>query len=415
MLLNASDYVEKIESTTSTYQAVSRNPTPKLEATTRRVIHDTMDNKVEEHVVKALIPHCSRTAELYGLPKDHKRDIPLRPIVSACDDPVDKLTWFLERIVTQLLPYVPAHLKDTSQFLDKLKSEYPDGFEEGTILFSVDVVNLYGNIPIQEAIDGTMNLLAHHKDSIDTFGLDLPSMRTLLEHCLTNNFVRFGQKYFRQTDGIAMGSRVAPPLAIVFMHALETMFLATSRQQPALYVRYIDDVFGVWTHGRAALFDYFNFLNSVHPTIKFTIEHTGDSGELAFLDTKISISESGSYSSELYVKPMASPVIIHFRSALPMSTKKNAVRSQMLRAVRVSSPGLPRARSLQIIEDLFVKNGYPLHLVKRLRAEALRGRPARSVNSDPSPVYLALPFIDDALCRQAGWRGEEALTSSASW
>ena len=99
---------------------------------------------------------------------------------------------------------------------------------------------------------------------------------------------------------------------------------------------------------------------------------------------------------------MASPVIIHFRSALPMSTKKNTVRSQMLRAIRVSSPGLPRARSLQIIEDLFIKNGYPPHLVKRLRAETLRGRPSGSTRSEPSPspVYLALPFIDDALCRR---------------
>ena len=405
VLLNATDYVRKIEATTSGYEAVPRNPTPKLEAATKRVIHDTMDGKVEERVVKAIIPHCSKTAELYGLPKDHKRDIPLRPIVSACDDPVDKLTWLLEKVITQLLPYVPAHLKNTSQFLDKLTAQYPDGFEEGTILFSVDVVNLYGNIPTSEAIDGAMNLFDHHKDSIETFGLDATSIRKLLEHCLTNNIVRFGQEYFRQVEGIAMGSRMAPPLAIVLMHALESLFLAAPRLQPSLYVRYIDDVFGVWTHGRAAFLDYFHFLNTAHPTIKFTMEHTGDSGCLAFLDTKISISASGSYSSELYVKPMASPVIIHYSSALPMSTKKNAVRSQMLRAIRVSSPGLPRARSLQVIENLFIKNGYPPHLVKRLKDETLRrrsSRPSRPSRPDPnpSPVHLVLPFVDDALCRK---------------
>ena len=400
VLLNASDYVQKIESTTSGYQTVPRNPTPRLEAATKRVIHETMDGKVEERVVKAIIPQCSRTAELYGLPKDHKLGTPLRPIVSACDDPVDKLTWLLEKVVAQLLPFVPAHLKNTTQFLDKLSAQYPDGFEEGTILFSVDVVNLYGNIPIKEAIDGTMALLDHHKEHVDTFGLDLPSIRSLLEHCLTNNFVRFGQDYFRQTEGIAMGSRVAPPLAIVFMHALESMFLAAPRQQPSLYVRYIDDVFGVWTHGRAALSDYFNFLNTIHPTIKFTIEHTGDAGVLAFLDTKITISESGTYFSELYVKPMAAPVIIHFNSALPMSTKKNAVRSQILRAIRVSSPGLPRARSLQIIENLFLQNGYPRHLIKKLKAETLRNKSDRPARAKTSPIFLSLPFVDDSLCRR---------------
>ena len=90
-----------------------------------------------------------------------------------------------------------------------------------------------------------------------------------------------------------MGSRVAPPLAIVFMHALETMFLASPRLQPSLYLRYLDDVFGVWTHDKATLLEYFNFLNSIHPTIQFTIEHTADTGMLAFLDTKITISDTG--------------------------------------------------------------------------------------------------------------------------
>ena len=272
------------------------------------------------------------------------------------------------------------------------------------MLFSVDVVNLYGNIPTAEAIDATMNLLEHHASSVNMFGLEPAGTRKLLEHCLTNNFVRFGDTYYRQTDGIAMGSRVAPPLAIVFMNALESMFLAAPRLQPSMYVRYIDDVFGVWTHGIDALMDYFNFLNTTHPTIKFTIDHTGNTGSLAFLDTKIHISESGAYETELYVKPMAAPVIIHYKSALPMSTKKNVVRSQMLRAIRVSSPGLPRARSLQMMRDLFSKNGYPSHLINRLQREAQRGKMGgttrRSSGGESSPVYLALPFVDDALCRK---------------
>ena len=47
----------------------------------------------------------------------------MRPIVSACGDPIDKLSWFLERIITQLLIFVPAHLKNTYDFLDRLKKK----------------------------------------------------------------------------------------------------------------------------------------------------------------------------------------------------------------------------------------------------------------------------------------------------
>ena len=189
-------------------------------------------------------------------------------------------------MVTQLLPFVPAHLRNTTEFLEKLSEQFPAGFERGTILFSVDVVNLYGSIPTHEAIDATIRLLNHHKECIGAFGLDVNSIRVLLDHCLANNFVRFGQAYFRQTEGIAVGSRIAPPLAIVFMHTLESLFLAAPRLQPSLYLRYVDDVFGVWPHGKASLLEYFFFLNTIHPSIKFMIEHTGDTGELAFLDKK---------------------------------------------------------------------------------------------------------------------------------
>ena len=99
-----------------------------------------------------------------------------------------------------------------------------------------------------------------------------------------------------------------------------------------------------------------------------------------------------------------------------MSTKKNTVRSQLLRAVRVSSPGLPRARSLNMIEELFVKNGYPPHLVKKLKTETLRRRADKPARSDPAPVYITLPFVDDTLCRRVeGIIRASRLNVRVSW
>ena len=204
-----------------------------------------MDNVVHEKIIKNIIPNSSRTAELYGLPKNHKIDVPLRPIVSACGDPLDKLAWFLVMIITQLLPFIPAHLKNTEQFLSTLKDRYPDSLPPGTIIFTMDVQNLYGNIPTDEAISEVCSMIQSHEDKIDLFGLSLDRLKLLLEHCLKNNYVRFGDNFYRQTKGIAMGSRVAPPLAITFMHAIESLILSSPGSQPSIYLRYIDDVFGV--------------------------------------------------------------------------------------------------------------------------------------------------------------------------
>ena len=110
------------------------------------------------------------------------------------------------------MKFVPTHLWDTKDFLDRLSvhsREVP--IPEGSIFFSIDVVNLYGSIPIPEAIEAAMEKLEAHLEEIDTFGLSPSDVKTLLEHCLNKNVFRFDDKFYRQTLGIATGNSCAPP------------------------------------------------------------------------------------------------------------------------------------------------------------------------------------------------------------
>ena len=133
----------------------------------------------------------------------------MRPIVSGIDNPVDRLSWLLEQITSQLLRYIPAHLKDTGDFLDRVREKYPGGFPAGSIVFSVDVKNLYGNVPTNEAIEAVMELIREHIDELNLFGLAPEDVQVLLTHCLQNNFFRFNETFYKQSGGIAMGSRIA--------------------------------------------------------------------------------------------------------------------------------------------------------------------------------------------------------------
>ena len=54
-----------------------------------------------------------------------------------------------------------------------------------------------------------------------------------------------------------MGNRLAPPVAIASMHCFETSFLSRLKNIPIFYVRYIDDILGVWTHGMDQLNHFF--------------------------------------------------------------------------------------------------------------------------------------------------------------
>ena len=232
---------------------------------------------------------------------------------------------------------------------------------------------------------------------MEMHGLGIADVKSLLQHCLTNNNLRFGDEFFRQTTGIAMGSRVAPPLAIIFMGELEKQYLQTAHLKPALYMRYIDDVIGVWTHGEEALDEFLNHINNAHPSIKFTMESTKNHSRLAFLDTLITLKDNR-YSTELFIKPTSSGVVMHFTSAQPRQTKKAVLTSQFKRATRLSSDDEAKQRSFEKLTKIFESNGYPSSMVKsainRVQTTTSKKKEERRKNNERR---ICLPFIDDQL------------------
>ena len=71
----------------------------------------------------------------------------------------------------------------------------------------------------------------------------------------------------------------------------------------------IDDILMVWTHGNEKLESLIAYLNSIHPTIKFTSERS--TTYIPFLDVKILL-ENGKIETNLYCKPTDKhPYLLH--------------------------------------------------------------------------------------------------------
>ena len=73
-----------------------------------------------------LFPKSTRLPGFYGLPKIHKVGAPLRPVVAASDGPMSRLSALLERILHQLLKFIPAHIGSTQDAISSLKRIFPD-------------------------------------------------------------------------------------------------------------------------------------------------------------------------------------------------------------------------------------------------------------------------------------------------
>ena len=110
-----------------------------------------------------------------------------------------------------------------------------------------------------------------------------------LEYILKENYFTFNDKLYLQKHGTAMGTKLAPSFANIFMGALEQTLLSSSPNHliPLLWKRFIDDIFLFWTHGKEQFLSFIQHLNSFHPTIKFEVTHSNKS--VNFLDTTIYI------------------------------------------------------------------------------------------------------------------------------
>ena len=74
---------------------------------------------------------------------------------------------------------------------------------------------------------------------------------------MKNNIFQFGDMFFRQKTGTAMGAPPAPPWATIFMALSENQFLP-HHNRLIFYRRFIDDVIGIWRwDGEQEKWDYF--------------------------------------------------------------------------------------------------------------------------------------------------------------
>ncbi|MGL4283370.1 MAG: hypothetical protein ACRCSI_07045, partial [Eubacterium aggregans] len=92
----------------------------------------------------------------------------------------------------------------------------------------------------------------------------------LLEISLTRNDFVFGEEYYLQMKGTAMGKKFAPAYANIYMAQWEGTVFPRCTGLPFRYYRYLDDIWGVWEHGRREFQEFLGVLNSHHASIRVT-------------------------------------------------------------------------------------------------------------------------------------------------
>ena len=104
---------------------------------------------------------------------------------------------------------------------------------------------------------------------------------------------------FLQINGTAMGTKMAPSYANIVMGKHEILIMPSAPYNPVSWFRFIDDVDMKWTESEENLNRFFDHVNKVLPTIKFTYETSRNN--ISFLDTYITC-KNGIISTDIYNK-----------------------------------------------------------------------------------------------------------------
>ena len=126
---------------------------------------------------------------------------------------------------------------------------------------------------------------------------------------LTHNLFKFNNDHYLQIKGTAMGAKMVPAYANIFMDAIETSFLSSSPLKPSIYYRYIDDIFLIFPHGNDSLTHLLEHANNIHQNIKFT--HERSKATLPCLDVLVQIAQNKIFTT-LHTKPTDSHSYLHY-------------------------------------------------------------------------------------------------------
>ena len=167
--------------------------------------------------------------------------------------------------MTPIVKSLPSYIKDSNHALEIFRNFNFSG--ENKIIFTVDITSLYTVIPNNEGLQAL-------KYFFNQRPIKKPSSETLLrlaELVLTLNCFSFGDNYCKQIIGVAMGTKMGPSYANLFVGFIENKFFSNYHgPKPDLCKRYIDDCVGATSSSREELNQIINSVNSFYPALKYT-------------------------------------------------------------------------------------------------------------------------------------------------
>ncbi|CAF1378830.1 unnamed protein product [Adineta ricciae] len=169
---------------------------------------------------------------------------------------------------------------------------------------------------------------------------------------------------FEQVDGVAMGNPLAPIIADLWMQKMEDKLNRFRKNRPTVWLRYVDDIFCLFTIPETQIKDFHSRINKWHDKLSFTIELESNNS-ISFLDVLVTQDEEDKLTTSLYRKPTHTGLYMLWDSSQNRRYKLGLTRTLVIRIYRICSKESIITKELNLLRKTLADNGYPPHIVRR--------------------------------------------------
>jgi hypothetical protein len=281
--------------------------------------------------------------------------------------------------------------KGTLDFVTKLRDVRIDGNFK---MLSLDIESLFPSIPVDETIRYATEVFLKHSGQ----KLNKSQVQKLFKYCTKNITFKFGDSYFKQLNGVAMGSPLAPALAEVFLTKIENDFINNPSNPLGIifYYRFVDDIFVILPENVDEK-EFLNKFNCFHKSLKFTMEHE-QNNKLSFLDVLIS-KNNGKLSTSWYRKPSNTLMFNPWESHGPKCYKINLIRTMINRLKIICSEKFLFNQDLKRLKESFLWSGYPYWVIEKYFKINLKKKEAglQNCSGDDSrkQIYFGFQYVNE--------------------
>ena len=180
------------------------------------------------------------------------------------------------------------------------------------------------------------------------------SLCDLASIILKNNYFENQELKYLQKRGFVIATKFAPPHSSLFMTELEKRIFQNSQFNPFLWLRYLDEIFGIWTQCSQKLNKLFNCINSLHPTVNFTKDYS--TTEINFLG--VTVTKVGNkLETDLYCKPTDTHQYHDAQSCHRNVYKGSIAYRHVVRFTRIDSTEEKLNNHLEQLKQRLIKHG----------------------------------------------------------